>query len=232
MDRSKRTDKLYLQAFREIRQYIVDHNLQPGDTLPTEQQLCQQLGVSRNVLREAVKSMEVMGLIEACPGRGTELKEFSYSFFLQNVLSFAGQDPSRRLDELAGLQKTLELSYMRQAFQTLSSETVTELRSCANDLRETQKASLEALQLHHRFHTLLFRGLDNRLLHDLLSAVDAMEQQYHSSSQLPVVLPDPERVDAVVRALEEYNYQAFAQAMVSYFSGGLFEKQDVIFYEQ
>ena len=91
MDRSNRTEKLYLQAFREIRQFIVDQNLQPGDSLPTEQQLCQKLGVSRNVLREAIKSMEVMGLIEACPGRGTELREFSDEFFLQNVLCLPQQ---------------------------------------------------------------------------------------------------------------------------------------------
>lgn len=231
MDRSHRTEKLYLQAFREIRQYIVDQNLQPGDSLPTEQQLCQKLGVSRNVLREAIKSMEVMGLIEACPGRGTELREFNDEFLLQNVLCFAGRDQARRVDELASLQKTLELSYMRQAFQSVSPETVAELRACANDLRLTEQTSTESFELHHRFHTLLFRELDNRLLHDLLNAVDAMQLQYHRTGSLPAV-PEPERVDAIVRALEEYNYQAFAQAMVAYFSGGIFGKQDVIYYEQ
>ena len=230
MDRANRTEKLYLQAFREIRQYIVDENLQPGDTLPTEQQLCQKLGVSRNVLREAIKSMEVMGLIEACPGRGTELCEFSYEFLLQNVICFAGRDQSRRLDELVNLQKTLELSYMRQAFQSLSPETVKELRACVNSLQSAEAASLQAFELHHRFHTLLFRELDNRLLHDLLSALDVMQRQYHKAGRLPV-LPEADLADAVVRALEEYNYQAFAQAMFSYFSNGIFEKQDVLVYE-
>ena len=230
MERSNRSDKLYLQVFREIRQYIVDQNLQPGDTLPTEQQLCQKLGVSRNVLREAIKSMEVMGLIESCPGRGTEVRGFSYEFLLQNVLSFAGQDQVRRVDELAGLQKTLELSYMRQAFQSVSGETVALLRRCLDELYTVKDSLPDALRLHHHFHTLLFRELDNLLLIDLLTAVDALQQQYHSTGQMPAI-PEPERMEAVVGALEEYNYQAFAQAMVSYFSGGIFAKQDISFYE-
>ena len=231
MNRSDRTEKLYLQAFREIRQYIVDQNLQPGDPLPTEQQLCQKLGVSRNVLREAIKGMEVMGLIEACPGRGTEVREFSYDFLLQNVLCFAGKDQDRRIDELASLQKTLELSYIRQVFQAITPETVKELRACADELRLTEKGSLSAFRLHHRFNTLLYRDVDNRLLHDLLRAVDAMQLYYHSTSVLPD-LPDTDRIDAVVRALEDYNFQAFARAITNYFSDGIFAKQNFMVYEQ
>ena len=64
-------DKLYVQAFREIRAYITRNNLQPGDLLPSEQAMCEMLGVSRNVLREAIKSMELMGMAQSRPGRGT-----------------------------------------------------------------------------------------------------------------------------------------------------------------
>ena len=68
----KKEDKLYIQTFREIRGYIIRHGLKPGDLLPTELEMSQMLGVSRNVVREAIKSMELMGMVQACPGRGTE----------------------------------------------------------------------------------------------------------------------------------------------------------------
>ena len=48
-------EKLYSLVFRQIRAYILQNNLQPGDLLPTEQALVEMLGVSRNVLREAIK---------------------------------------------------------------------------------------------------------------------------------------------------------------------------------
>ena len=51
----KKEDKLYIQTFREIRSYIIRHELKPGDLLPTELEMSQMLGVSRNVLREAIK---------------------------------------------------------------------------------------------------------------------------------------------------------------------------------
>ena len=66
--RNLKEDKLYIQTFREIRSYIITHELKAGDSLPTEQAMCQMLGVSRNVLREAIKSMELMGMIQSCPG--------------------------------------------------------------------------------------------------------------------------------------------------------------------
>ena len=76
----KKEKKLYIQAFREIRSYIIRNGLKPGDLLPTELEMCEMLGVSRNVLREAIKSMELMGMVQACAGRGTEVKEFSLDF--------------------------------------------------------------------------------------------------------------------------------------------------------
>ena len=48
--------KLYLQVYDEIKSYIEKNHLMPGDKLPSEMKMCEMLGVSRNVLREAIKS--------------------------------------------------------------------------------------------------------------------------------------------------------------------------------
>ena len=53
--------------------------------------MCQMLGVSRNVLREAIKSMELMGMIQSCPGRGTVVKEFNLGFDLSKRAVFYRQ---------------------------------------------------------------------------------------------------------------------------------------------
>ncbi|MEZ7873305.1 MAG: GntR family transcriptional regulator, partial [Eubacteriales bacterium] len=58
-------EKLYSWVFRQIRAYILQNNLQPGDLLPTEQALADMLEVSRNVVREAIKSMELLGMVSA-----------------------------------------------------------------------------------------------------------------------------------------------------------------------
>jgi len=53
-----------------IKQYIIDHNLKPGDRLPTEQELCDRFGVSRVCTREATKALSFLGIIDAAPRRG------------------------------------------------------------------------------------------------------------------------------------------------------------------
>ena len=231
MDHAKHGEKLYMQAFREIRQYIIDQDLQPGELLPTEQQLCQKLGVSRNVLREAIKSMEVMGMIKACPGRGTELMEPNLEFLLQNVIFFSERDIARQREELAELQKTLELSFMRQAFQAIAPQDVARLRGCVDAVRAAENEEA-AFPHHHAFRAILFGGLDNRVLRDLMNAADGvLSYRCAAGELLPAQLPGPERLDAIVHALEDYNYQAFAQAMVAYFSSGMYEKQKTSYYE-
>jgi GntR family transcriptional repressor for pyruvate dehydrogenase complex len=54
-----------------LRQLITSGQLKPGDRLPTENALCQQFGVSRTTLREAIQMLRTTGLLDVCPGRGS-----------------------------------------------------------------------------------------------------------------------------------------------------------------
>jgi len=55
----------------ELRRLISTGQLNPGDQLPTEAMLCQQFGVSRTTLREAIQMLRTSGLLEVTPGRGS-----------------------------------------------------------------------------------------------------------------------------------------------------------------
>jgi DNA-binding FadR family transcriptional regulator len=66
IERSKLRDVV----LNRLRKYIVDASLKPGDRLPTETELASRFGVSRLSLREATKSLELLGIVEARPGRG------------------------------------------------------------------------------------------------------------------------------------------------------------------
>ena len=66
VERSKIRDVVASQ----LKSYIVDENLKPGDRLPTETELATRFGVNRLSLREATKGLEFLGIVEAKPGRG------------------------------------------------------------------------------------------------------------------------------------------------------------------
>lgn len=62
--------KMRNQVSEQIKQFIVEQKLMPGDRLPTETELAETFGISRLSLREATKSLEFLGIIESKTGVG------------------------------------------------------------------------------------------------------------------------------------------------------------------
>lgn len=211
-------DKLYMQAFREIRAYILKNGLCPGDLLPSEQSLCEMLGVSRNVLREAIKSMELMGMVAAQPGRGTILLPFSLDFIFQNViLSTAGED-HRSIGEMLGIRKKLELSYMDEAYQTLSDDNIRELRAIFETMRQKWNSRIAFHAEDKQFHIALFKGLNNPTLISLLDAIWSVDENFMQEEKYKFLSASVTKHENIVLALEAHNREAFIAAMIAHFA--------------
>jgi GntR family transcriptional regulator, transcriptional repressor for pyruvate dehydrogenase complex len=78
--------KLSELVTERIQQYILDHGLRPGDRLPTEQELADRFGVSRNSTREATKALGFLGIIDAAPRRGLAVGQVN----MKRVTSYLG----------------------------------------------------------------------------------------------------------------------------------------------
>lgn len=229
----KKEDKLYIRAFHEIRSYIIMNGLRPGDLLPTEQEMSQTLGVSRNVLREAIKSMELMGMVRACPGRGTEVREFSLDYILQNVLFFTVGGDDKPVREMFDIRRMLELSFMRKAYLALTPDDILEMRQCADRLRACAShlvmdasACREFTKNDRAFHMALFRPLGNSVLNSLLSSIWAVDEGFELERKSPHLVSSVPRHEAIVDALEARDYPAFEAAMLKHFSSGKYSKPD------
>ena len=70
---------LYQEVVNALYQIIDTSNLKPGDQMPAERELMEQLGVSRNVLREAFHILEQRGIITSQQGKGRFLREIPIS---------------------------------------------------------------------------------------------------------------------------------------------------------
>ncbi len=221
MPNANRDEKLYIQAYREIRRYIVQNDLKPGDLLPTEQKLCETLGVSRNVLRESIKSMELMGMVRAQPGKGTMVQTFNLDFIFQNVLFFQiGPEEEHSVREMFGIRKVLELAYMRQAFHAITEEDVQAMRACADAIREKWSHGEFFIQEDREFHLTLFRPLQNQILLSLLEAIWSVDDGFQLEKKQPHLEHTIAKHEAIVDALERHSYPAFARAMDAHFSSG------------
>lgn len=72
----KPASKMFIQIVRELRGIIQDGNILPGEKIPSERVLAEHLNVGRSSIREALRSLELLGLIETRRGEGTFLADF------------------------------------------------------------------------------------------------------------------------------------------------------------
>ena len=227
----RRGEKLYSLVFRQIRAYILQNNLQPGDLLPTEQALVDMLGVSRNVLREAIKSMELLGMVSAQPGRGTMLKQFNLDYVFQNVIFAAAGEEENAISEMLDIRKRLELAYARQAFETLQQEDIIRLRT----ILESIKKQWEEHRFFHaddrEFHMALFSRIGNQTLMNMMAAIWDVDENFKTEEKFKHLDETIVKHENIVRALEAGNEEAFLAAMMAHFASGKYSKQAKSFEE-
>jgi len=159
---------LHLQVAREIARRILSGSLAQGSIIPGELELCQQFGVSRTALREAIKLLNSKGLLESRPKIGTRVRDREYWNFLDPQL----------LDWMLGLENT-EFAYreflsLRRAIEpeaaALAARNATaELRMRLSEVFQAMMASVSSdgdlsawADLDMEFHRLVFLSTENR----------------------------------------------------------------------
>ncbi|MDR3084046.1 MAG: GntR family transcriptional regulator [Streptomyces sp.] len=98
--RSIPRESLAEQAAAALRDYIVANQLATGTQLPAETILAQQLGVSRNILRQAVASLQTMGFLRVTHGSGTFVADPADSDVFQQLAAWMGGKPVTEEDYL------------------------------------------------------------------------------------------------------------------------------------
>lgn len=159
-------------VIENLKSYIVESRLRPGDSLPTEKELSDALGVSRTVVREALKSLETLGVIEARHGVGRFLKEFDVEVFLEQF-SYDLALNVRDFRDILHVRIALEAHFLAQCIPLYTAEELAVSEGLLQALEERieKRPSVseeELIPLHTEFHLSLYRGLDNALLLGLI----------------------------------------------------------------
>src|SRR5664280_2693374 len=116
--------KLTTSVFEKLLSYVVGGDWKPGDRIPPERDLCQQLGIARNSLREALKAMELIGMLESRVGEGTFVCPRSEFLSRPLLWAFTGTDHA----ELADLMEARALMEADLAGLAASRATPEELK--------------------------------------------------------------------------------------------------------
>lgn len=158
----------------QIQKLIVDNHLHPGDRLPAERDLALQLGVSRTVVREAVRSLAAKGLVHVSQGRaGTTVSHPSAKSMTTSMTLFlrAGQ-PQLDYEKLIEVRRTLEIEIAGLAAERRTAE---DMANLDDNLREFAKVSDDREQFARydtAFHAALARATHNDLFILLLDSIN------------------------------------------------------------
>lgn len=90
--------KVYIEILKQLREMISDGGLKPGDKIPSERELTERLNVGRSSVREALRALELLGLIETRRGEGTYIKDFRGNQLIKLLSTFILQDDKAKKD--------------------------------------------------------------------------------------------------------------------------------------
>lgn len=166
---------LYAQVVDVIGQEIIDGTLPPGSLLYAES-ICERLSVSRSVVREGIRTLGSMGLVEARPQVGTRvLPPHSWDLLNPQVVKWRGQGPGylEQMQQLLELRLGLEHGAAGLAAKRLPPEGAQEILDLALEMREAfhegdARAFFEA---DATFHRIMLAGTQNPVITQLADAV-------------------------------------------------------------
>lgn len=163
---------------------IVSGRYAPGASIPPEPLLCEELGVSRTVVREAVKSLIAKGLVSAGPKVGTRvLPEDQWNWFDPDIIAWqaqAGLTPEF-LRDLMDLRRVVEPAAMRLAAQRARPEDIAFVEEAYAGMARAVKEGGDYVTHDLRFHQGLLRASRNRMLMQMSKALGAL---LHTSFEL------------------------------------------------
>ena len=148
-------------VFNTLRQAILRGELKPGERL-MEIQLANKLGVSRTPSREAIRKLELEGLVLMIPRKGAEVAEIT----------------EKSLRDVLEVRRALEELSVQLACEKITKEEIRELERVAKEFQQVVKSSdiTEIAEVDVRFHDIIYTATDNQKLIQLLN--NLREQMY------------------------------------------------------
>ena len=208
-----RKTKVYEEVARQI-QHKVLHELQPGDLLPPETELAQTFGVSRGSVRDAIHSLELLGLVDRLPGKGTVARRVSPEAAM-DPLAAALVQQRHRVEELLDVRKIIEPALANRAAMRITAEELAELQRILEQQEEKVRRHELAIEEDCRFHYTIAMAADNGVMLKILDILmdllrETREQSLQTEGRLDKSFACHRQILA---ALQQHNGPAAEAAM-------------------
>ncbi len=148
-------------VFKEIQRLIAEGELRPGDRLPSETELADRFGVGRSSIREAMRALQLLGVIEVIQGKGTFVRDAG---ILPLVVDWQRIAEIGVISEVMEARQFLEVLLAQLAAERATDEDIEALRAQLERSRETISDREANIQAGVDFHVALADAAHNQVL--------------------------------------------------------------------
>lgn len=173
--------RLYEEIVKQLVSLIETGQLNPGDKLPPERQLADELQVSRTAIREALRSMESMGYIESKVGGGTYIRAISLDNVLHPFSTVLSQN-KKLIRELLEVRQILESQIALLAAKRATSDHIAAIQKTLDEMRTDIESGGIGLTGDNDFHNALAKAADNSAMSKLLELCEELISKSREST--------------------------------------------------
>lgn len=147
----------------ELKDYIIKNQLNPGNILPTEMELVEMFGVSRPSVREGIKILQNLGIVESRNKKGLIVKEADL-MLLQDFLQF--HIDSQRLSRMTLYEAimTIHLGIVPLVIEKITDEHIMKLEKIIDEWKMVFMSSSKSRLLDASFHEIIFEAAGNEII--------------------------------------------------------------------
>ncbi len=171
------TSKIYMRVIDQILSLIKDGTLKPQDQLPSETQLAEQLGVSRSSVREALRALEILGVVESKTGVGSFVRGIPPMNRLTSSLRDLAEEGSPL--EILEARKTIEPEIASLAALRRDDGDIQALKKYLDNMEQKMARGESTMEVDLEFHLQLAAACRNPVLADCMhSLADRMHKRF------------------------------------------------------
>lgn len=163
-----------LRAVEQIKSYIRDNNLKADDSLPTENQLVELLGFSRSTIREAIRILQTLDIVEVRHGYGTRVAGMSLAPLIEGLVFRVTQSAKQskaKLIHVVDTREALDMSLGEQLIANRTDEALAEMRAAVEEMKSRGSKGEGFADADLAFHRALLSLIDNPLVTELVEAL-------------------------------------------------------------
>ena len=216
----EREQRLYERVVEKVLELISSGAWKPGFRLPSERELSEAFGVSRTVVREAVKALEARGVLESATGSGVSVRRADFNMVSRSLQTY--MQLSRPVDfeiRLNEVRRVLEVELVALAADRATPEQRVQLRQICEQMRASDKTAQQMAELDFRLHITLAEATQNELFKILLAPL--IDQLRDHITLTWEGFPRPvdlvlDQHEAIVTAVESGDAETARQAMIKH----------------